>query len=145
MTKGFGEMFIRSFPCEASLMSRKMTEKPRIANMTCKILEITGMRLASNPYQGVHFEIIITCMKLHKLLCSCIDILFNSLTDLVKDGVDNIQVDDGECGAVEEEEGGQRLAPFVLRDADLSGKFGLIDYTCTRVGHYLGKSSRCIF
>ena len=42
MTKGFGEMFIRSFPCEASLMSRKMTEKPRIANMTCKILEITG-------------------------------------------------------------------------------------------------------
>ena len=40
----------------------------------------------------------------------------------MKDGVDDVQVDDGECGAVEEEEGGQRLAPFVLRYADLGGK-----------------------
>ena len=31
--KGLGEMPIRSLPWEASLMSRKMTEKPRIANM----------------------------------------------------------------------------------------------------------------
>ena len=39
----------------------------------------------------------------------------------MKDGVDDVQVDDGEYGAIEEEEGGQRLAPFVLRDADLRG------------------------
>ena len=42
MMKGFGEMSIRSLACKASLMSRMMTEKPRIANMTCKKWEITG-------------------------------------------------------------------------------------------------------
>ena len=41
------------------------------------------------------------------------------LTDLVKDGVDDVQVDDGEYGAVEEEEGGQRPVPRARRCSDL--------------------------
>ena len=37
MKKGFGEMSMRSLACPASLMSRKMTEKPRMANIILKI------------------------------------------------------------------------------------------------------------